>query len=52
MVQHGLGGAGAPVFNLDAAALRKFFHFTTRQTNNTGEEKKDSDVQEFKVCDL
>ena len=53
MVQHSLGGAGAPVINLDAVALREFFQFTTRQDNNTGEEKKkDSDVQDFKVSDL
>ena len=52
MVQHGAGGAGAPVFNLDAAALREFFQFTTRQTRGGDEEKKGDDVQEFKVSEL
>ena len=51
MVQHGPGGAGAPVFNLDAAALREFFQFTTRQ-NREPEEKKEEVDAEFKVSEL
>ena len=50
MVQHGIGGAGAPVFNLDANALREFFNLATQ--GRQAEEKKDDAGGEFKVSEL
>ena len=50
LVQHGAGGAGAPVFNMDATALREFFALATQGQH--AEEKKDDAAGELKVSEL